>query len=53
MHLGLYNVRISKIVGGKETIPSKYNTETTLGQEVANDVPEIASQSVVYELENQ
>ena len=32
---GLYLVRISKIVDGEETIPAKYNTETTLGIEVA------------------
>ena len=34
---GLYRVRISKTVNGKETIPARYNEETTLGQEVAND----------------
>ena len=32
---GLYLVRISKEVNGKELVPSKYNTETTLGVEVA------------------
>ena len=32
---GLYLVRISKREGDKELIPSKYNTETTLGVEVA------------------
>ena len=32
---GLYLVRISKEVNGKELIPAKYNTETTLGIEVA------------------
>jgi hypothetical protein len=52
MHFGLYKVRISKVANGKETLPAKYNTETILGQEVANDVPEIASQSVVYELKS-
>ncbi|MEX2169275.1 MAG: hypothetical protein WD851_08190 [Pirellulales bacterium] len=50
MHLGLYKVRISKMVGGKETIPTKYNAQTILGQEVANDVPEIANRRVNYEL---
>ena len=32
---GLYRVEISKLVGGKETIPAIYNTDTILGQEVA------------------
>lgn len=32
---GLYLVRISKEVNGKEMVPAKYNTETTLGIEVA------------------
>jgi hypothetical protein len=36
---GVYNVRVSKVVDGKETIPSKYNEKTELGLEVANDVP--------------
>lgn len=47
MHLGLYKVRISKIVGGKETIPAKYNSQTVLGQEVTN---EITNSRIVYEL---
>ena len=32
---GLYLVRISKKVDGQETIPAKYNEQTTLGCEVA------------------
>jgi hypothetical protein len=36
---GLYRVEVSKMVDGKETIPSKYNTETTLGVEVAQGSP--------------
>jgi hypothetical protein len=31
---GLYKVRISKLENGREIIPAKYNTATTLGQEV-------------------
>ncbi len=50
MQLGIYTVRISKLVGGKETIPAKYNAQTTLGQEVSPDVPEIGSQRVIYAL---
>ncbi len=33
---GLYFVRISKTVNGEELIPARYNTETTLGVEVAS-----------------
>jgi hypothetical protein len=32
---GLYLVRISKEVDGRETIPAKFNEQTTLGCEVA------------------
>jgi len=35
IYVGLYRVRISKKVDGKETIPAKYNTETELGREIA------------------
>ena len=34
---GLYRVEISKQANGQETVPAKYNTQTTLGQEVALD----------------
>ena len=37
---GLYTVRISKKVQGKETIPACYNEKSTLGREVAVDVPD-------------
>jgi hypothetical protein len=50
MHLGIYKVKISKMDAGKETIPAKYNESTTLGQEVAQDVGEIANKRVVYAL---
>jgi hypothetical protein len=52
MQIGLYRVKVSKIVGGKETIAAKYNTETTLGQEVALDVAEIAKNHVTYALKH-
>lgn len=52
MQIGLYRVKISKIVNGKETIPAKYNTDTVLGQEVADDVSEIAGNRVLYALSN-
>jgi hypothetical protein len=35
VQIGLYKVRISKLADGKETIPAKYNSATTLGIEVA------------------
>ena len=34
---GLYRVKISKQVNGKEQVPPRYNTNTILGQEVAMD----------------
>jgi len=37
--LGLYRVVISRQKNGKETVPTKYNVETTLGQEVSFDDP--------------
>ena len=50
MHFGLYKVKISRMVSGKETIPARYNEHTVLGQEVAADVPEIINNRVVYAL---
>ncbi len=38
IYVGLYRVRISKKVDGKETIPARYNTETELGREIATDI---------------
>lgn len=38
LYLGFYRVRVSKNTGGKELIPAKYNTETELGAEVADDI---------------
>jgi hypothetical protein len=50
LQLGFYKVRISKQSGGKEAIPAKFNTETTLGQEVASDTPAVASQKTRFDL---
>ncbi len=51
--VGLYKVKITKEVNGKETIPARYNTETELGAEVAQDVPEIArAGKLVYALQS-
>ena len=34
VHYGLYKVRISKQVGGKESLPARYNVNTELGVEI-------------------
>jgi hypothetical protein len=52
MQAGIYKVRVSKIVGGKETIPARYNTETILGQEVSMDDWAIANRRVVFKLKS-
>ena len=52
IHLGLYKVRISKIVNGKETIPTRYNTQTTLGQEVSNDDPAVQRMNMAFDLKS-
>lgn len=43
VYVGAYRVRISKQVNGKETLPARYNTESILGYEVADDIPEVQS----------
>lgn len=48
MHLGLYQVKISKKLGDKEIVPPKYNESTTLGLEVAGDT--LASGTVEFKL---
>jgi len=50
LYLGLYRVRVSKKDGGKEAIPAIYNTETTLGQQVAPDDPAVAGHRVTFNL---
>jgi len=52
MQAGIYKVRVSKIVAGKETIPAKYNTETILGQEVSKDDWAISNKRVVFKLKS-
>lgn len=41
IYLGLYRVRISKKEGDRETIPAKYNTESILGYEATDDIPDV------------
>ncbi len=52
LQLGLYRVRVSKKVNGQETIPEKFNTETTVGQEISMDDPAVASQKVRFDLKS-
>ncbi len=52
LQLGFYRVRVSKVVNGKETIPSKYNTETILGQQVAGDDPAVINRSIRFILKS-
>lgn len=49
---GLYKVRISKMEGGTEAIPARYNTETTLGQQVSKDDPAITNKKVIFDLKS-
>jgi EF hand len=51
-HFGLYKVRISLMVNGKETVPARYNTETTLGQEVSYDDPAMQNHNMQFALKS-
>jgi hypothetical protein len=51
-HFGLYKVRVSKLEGGKETIPAKYNVDTQLGLEFAPDAPELNSTGFAFHLKS-
>lgn len=50
LQFGFYKVKVSKKTNGTETIPAKYNTETTLGQQISNDDPAILSQSIKFDM---
>jgi len=52
IQLGFFKIRVSKEVHGKETIPAIYNTETTLGQQIANDDPAIIRQKIIINLKS-
>jgi len=52
VHFGLYRVRITKAAGGKESLPSRFNAESTLGCEVAYDEPGMKNNDVRIELES-
>jgi hypothetical protein len=38
----LYRIRVSKKVNGREAVPARYNTETELAREIAEDSPSTA-----------
>jgi hypothetical protein len=48
---GLYRVEITKQENGKELIPPKYNTQTTLGQEVAQGAAGMGQQMLSFDLQ--
>jgi hypothetical protein len=52
INFGLYKVRITKDVNGKESLPAIYNTDTTLGYEVAYDDPGMMSNNIVFALKS-
>jgi hypothetical protein len=52
MQIGLYKVRVSKKVNGSETIPARYNVETTLGQQVAPDDPAVMRHRIEFDLKS-
>jgi hypothetical protein len=43
IYLGLYRVRISKFANGTETLAARYNTQSELGWEQADDLPDVHS----------
>jgi hypothetical protein len=43
IYLGLYRVKVTKSVGGRETIPARYNTQTELGLEATDDIPGVGN----------
>jgi hypothetical protein len=51
IYVGLYRVRISKKVNGKETLPARYNAETELGREVAMGIRD-SRESVNFRLKS-
>ena len=39
MNMGYYRVKVSKIIGGKERLPARFNEQTELGVEFSDDRP--------------
>ncbi len=40
-YVGIYTVRVSKMEGGEETLPARYNSDSELGLEVAADIDDL------------
>lgn len=53
IYFGLYRVRISKKVDGKEIIPEKYNEKTILGKEMARDAARERREFLRFDLSSQ
>jgi hypothetical protein len=51
IYVGLYRVRISKMVNGKETLPARYNTATELGREVATNLRD-SRENIMFRLKS-
>ncbi len=52
LRLGLYKVTISRMLGGKETVPARYNVKTTLGQEVCLSALASTRGEVLFDLKS-
>lgn len=50
MQYGFYKIRVTKEANGAESIPAKYNTETTLGHEVSRDDAMVKAQLIKLDL---
>jgi len=53
VQIGLYKVHISKVVNSKETVPSKYNVETVLGQEISPDDWALLNSRIRFDMTSQ
>ncbi len=49
---GFYKVVVSKQQNGEELVPAKYNSETTLGQQISRDDPAIVNKRVIFSLKS-
>jgi len=52
LYLGLYRVRISKQVAGREIVPARYNTETVLAKEIAPGAASIEERRLEFSLQS-
>jgi hypothetical protein len=52
VQLGFYKVRLTYERGISKTLPSQYNTDTVLGQEISYDDPDVANNRVIYSIKS-